>query len=515
MQTAGLSDGTSSSRRAAVRDAGTILTAVLAAYTLLFILWLALRPGDDAARILIADVAFVPAGFAAAVLAWRTSLHRALGEGTRRSWRLLAAALTIWWLGDVVWMFYELVRGEPPFPSAADAFYLAFYPLMMAGLLAFPGAPQTRIERTKFLLDALTVLLGGWMVVWYFVLGPTAVAEDSPLVRTMLSSAYPVGDLVLIFGMASLMLRVPSGAQRPSLALLGGGIAAFLIADLAFGSLSLRDAYAGGDWPDGFWMAAALLFGAAAQSQYLRASADGGHERPAPADVQAVSALPYAAVGLGYLLLIVAGRGAPIYPMGGLLFGAIAITAIVLARQLTLMNENIRLLADLRALARTDPLTGLHTRGHFFELAEREFARIRRYGRPLAALMLDVDHFKRVNDHFGHPAGDEVLRMVARRLTADLRDVDLAGRYGGDEFVALLPESTVETAAVIADRLRARIASATAGTGTQQIAATVSLGVAGAEGCADLAALLRRADEALYQAKAGGRNTVRRHVPAP
>ncbi|HXF82358.1 MAG TPA: GGDEF domain-containing protein [bacterium] len=485
------------------------MTAALIVYGLLFVLWLIARPGAAETRALIADGAFVPSGLAVAVLAWRTARQRGLSSATRGAWRAIAAAVTLWWLGDVTWLVYSAVLGEPPFPSAADAFYLPFYPLMMVGLLAVPGDPQNRVERTTFLLDALTVLLGGWMVVWYFVLGPIAVQEGSHPLVTILSAAYPVGDLVLIFGVAAVLLRASSPAERRPLALLGAGGAAFLVADLAFGALSLRDAYAAGDWPDAFWMIAALLFGAAAQAQSQEPAAARPEEPPAPSGVRAVSPLPYAAVGLGYLLLLAAGRATPIYPLGGLLTGAVAITALVLIRQVTLMNEHIRILAELHALARTDPLTELHTRRHFIELAEREYARTRRYGRPLAALMLDVDHFKQINDRFGHGAGDAVLRTVAAQLRASLRDIDLVARYGGDEFIALLPESTVENALDIAERLRARVAAAAGGVGPQRIAATVSVGVASADGTSNLEALLRRVDQALYQAKAAGRNTVR------
>ena len=161
MQTAGRSGAAPSLLRTWGRDPGGILTLVLAVYTVLFLLWLVARIGDASTRTLIADVAFVPSGFAVAVLAWRASLHPALSDRTRRPWRILAAALTIWWLGDVIWVIYEVVLGEPPFPSPADAAYLLFYPLMMVGLLSFPHAPQSRIERTKFAMDAGTVLLGG------------------------------------------------------------------------------------------------------------------------------------------------------------------------------------------------------------------------------------------------------------------------------------------------------------------------------------------------------------------
>jgi len=492
------------------RDRGGIVTLALGVYTLIFLLWMVAGWGGETRRTAISDLAFLPSGLAAALMALRASRH-VLSIRSRRAWVLLTAAFLSWWVGDVVWTYYELVLGEAPFPSIADAGYLLFYLLVLAGLITFPIAPQSRIERSKFWLDAITVLLGGWMVIWYFVLGPTAVEQDSAALLTVLSAAYPIGDLVLIFGIAAILLRTGEEGHRGTLGLLAAGTVSFLIADVAFGYLSLQESYSGGDWPDAFWMVAQLLFVAGAQYQSWQASREEVRDPDQVIEIHPLSPIPFAAVALGYVMLIVAGHSAPIYPLGGLITGAIAVTAVVVARQLMLMNENVRLLGDLRSLVRSDGLTGLATRRYFFELAYREFSRARRYNRPLAALMVDIDHFKPINDQFGHGAGDDVLRMVAAQIREGLREADLAGRYGGEEVVVLLPETPEEAAVAAAERLRRRVAQASVDTAGHRISVTISLGVASADGCADLGAMLRHADNALYRAKEAGRNCVRRY----
>ncbi|MDZ7751938.1 MAG: diguanylate cyclase [Gammaproteobacteria bacterium] len=169
--------------------------------------------------------------------------------------------------------------------------------------------------------------------------------------------------------------------------------------------------------------------------------------------------------------------------------------------------------AALRRTAATDGLTGAYTRGHFFELAEREFERWRRYGHDVAVMMLDVDEFKPLNDAFGHAFGDEVLRALVRTARQALRRSDILGRYGGDEFVVMLPNSSIEEAAETATRLGAAVAAlvlpVSGGAGEAHL--TVSIGVTGISAVdADVEAALKRADKALYDAKAAGRNRVAR-----
>lgn len=182
--------------------------------------------------------------------------------------------------------------------------------------------------------------------------------------------------------------------------------------------------------------------------------------------------------------------------------------SVVLARIQTQVSLR-RLTARVEALAVRDPLTGLYNRRGFYQLAEKEGQRIERFGGTLQAIMVDVDHFKRINDTYGHIAGDEVLAVTARCCEQQLRAVDLIGRWGGEEYAILLPGIDVAGAVKTAERLRDVVASTVIEGTRGAVTVTLSAGVASLdETCADLDALLSRADEAMYDAKRGGRNRV-------
>jgi diguanylate cyclase (GGDEF)-like protein len=168
---------------------------------------------------------------------------------------------------------------------------------------------------------------------------------------------------------------------------------------------------------------------------------------------------------------------------------------------------------ELLNLSRTDPLTQLHNRRYFEERFTAEFSRSKRYRTPLSLLMIDVDHFKQVNDTRGHAAGDQVLKETARRVKSTLRDVDLVARFGGEEFIALLPETGPEEGRAAAERIRAAIEAGEVPHGEQPIRVTASVGLAWypARQIEDHEALVRAADDALYRAKKGGRNRVAAH----
>lgn len=175
------------------------------------------------------------------------------------------------------------------------------------------------------------------------------------------------------------------------------------------------------------------------------------------------------------------------------------------------ISQQVSLERSLERLAYSDALTGLANRRHFDELASREIKRLQREGGPLTALALDVDHFKAVNDRYGHDAGDEVLKSLARHGEQLLRGTDILARFGGEEFTVLLPGATQEQGRNKAEALRKALAAApvTLEAG-EAIHYTVSIGVATLARSeeAQLPALLKRADEALYQAKRSGRNRV-------
>jgi diguanylate cyclase (GGDEF)-like protein len=173
--------------------------------------------------------------------------------------------------------------------------------------------------------------------------------------------------------------------------------------------------------------------------------------------------------------------------------------------------------AELERLATTDALTGLLNRRRFAERLGVELRRAARYGRPVAVVMLDLDHFKQVNDGRGHQFGDRVLVTATRTLRAQVRESDVVGRYGGEEFIVLLPETGLRAATIVAEKLRSAIAAAPFGDEGAALQLTISAGVAAYPECGavDEDALVRLADEALYQAKRAGRNRVMTAEPGP
>jgi diguanylate cyclase (GGDEF)-like protein len=180
-------------------------------------------------------------------------------------------------------------------------------------------------------------------------------------------------------------------------------------------------------------------------------------------------------------------------------------------RMLTYGNvrDLVRGVDEMADLAMKDALTGIPNRRYFMMRLDSEWKRYRRYGRPLSLLTLDIDHFKSINDRFGHDVGDETIIAVARLCQAKIRDSDVAARIGGEEFAILLLETDFVEARVVAERLRAAVAERPIACRNQEIAVTVSVGAAPAdEMTAEPAELMKRADEALYAAKRGGRNRV-------
>jgi diguanylate cyclase (GGDEF)-like protein len=151
----------------------------------------------------------------------------------------------------------------------------------------------------------------------------------------------------------------------------------------------------------------------------------------------------------------------------------------------------------------------VYNRRHVEDVLRRELDRASRHERPLALAMVDADHFKAINDTYGHQAGDEVLRTISERCQRTLRSHDVFGRYGGEEFVVVFPETSLADAGAVAERLRAAVADRPVQIGDQTLPVTVSIGLAAFAPGLDLEKLFQRADSALYSAKQDGRNLVR------
>jgi diguanylate cyclase (GGDEF)-like protein len=165
--------------------------------------------------------------------------------------------------------------------------------------------------------------------------------------------------------------------------------------------------------------------------------------------------------------------------------------------------------AELQSQAVTDFLTKLPNRRYFKDRGDEEFKRSRRHPQPLTLLLLDIDHFKNINDRFGHEAGDLVLQQIAANLKANIREIDIPARIGGEEFVALLVNTSLNDAISLAERIRLAISKSVFHVQSQEISCTASFGVALlGDDMVDLNDLIRTADDAMYRAKQAGRNRV-------
>lgn len=183
--------------------------------------------------------------------------------------------------------------------------------------------------------------------------------------------------------------------------------------------------------------------------------------------------------------------------------------AEIFSNEASIAIENARLFQQVQQMAVTDELSGYYNRRHFYKLVDLELARSRRYNHPVSLLMIDLDHFKEINDRYGHATGDQVLKNICNQISLAVRESDTLGRYGGEEFVLLLPETSLDKAVEVAERLCRMIEAYRVVFNGSEISITLSIGVAAiGPDCKDSDSLFQQADLAMYQAKLAGRNRV-------
>jgi diguanylate cyclase (GGDEF)-like protein len=464
-------------------------------------LWQVFRWGHQH-QALIGDLAFFLPNAAGGYCAWRVSRRTDLGRATVRAWRLLSVAIWLYLLGDAIQLVYEVVLHQRPDPTWADAAYIAFYPVACAGLFAFPSRRRTRPERLRSMLDVGTVFVGGATLLWYVALGPAVASKPTFDLPDLVIFAYPIGDLLLLFGVLSLLWRgVPQASVTP-LRIFATGMLVFIAADVTYDYITIHAPYRGGDPVDTLWMLALTILWVAAACQ-LRVGRTPGWVALRPAAARP-SALPHLAVAGSYLLLTVVGlQHLAFDSVGGVLLGAVLLTCLVSARQFAALRDYGWLAIRYQQLASIDGMTGLYNRRHFMEVAEGAFAHAQRLDQPLFALMIDVDHFKQINDVHGHAVGDRVLADLAQTYREHVRPEGVAGRYGGDEYIIMVPGISSLRAIQIAARLTGPPARVTGSDGNP-VTFTVSVGIADCGSCRDLPALLAHADRAMYEAKRAG-----------
>jgi two-component system cell cycle response regulator len=502
---------------------------IITLFCLAFWVVLLVKPGGSGDITLI-DNLFAIAGIVITAFlclgSIRRSLHRGLGDAaSSRSHHIPAALILIGMasLGELVatslWTYYQNFLDQPPFPSWADAAYLCEYPTLLAGILLLPMQRLVAAARLRIAIDSLLIMLAIVTFSWYFVLGPTVLQGGEQSLAKVVSAAYPLADLVLFAAVLILWARSGHAAMRPIVAPLAAGLLLFVVADSVFDYQSLQGTYATGSLIDPLWSLGFLLIGLSTQmlSRYEQQESDARALHAAALPPFWRTLVPYAVLPpMGGLLVYTIHRhGVNSLAVGVYVCGAMLLVLIV-GRQILALLENRHLYRQvaeanlrLQALATTDPLTELPNHRSIVVALDQEIERCRRYSRGCAVLILDLDHFKVLNDTYGHLAGDAALKDAASLMRQTLRTVDTVGRWGGEEFVILLPELHTAEARLIAERLRGAVGSH-AGSTRGRVPITCSIGLAlYPDDGTDRDSLFAAADRAMYAAKTLGRNQVR------
>jgi diguanylate cyclase (GGDEF)-like protein len=404
-------------------------------------------------------------------------------------WYLFAAGQALWSVGDLVYGFNTYVLERLHYPSESDAIYLLGYPLIAAGLFILIRGRTSGRDRAG-LIDACIIATGITLVVWTFVMRDTVTGDGSVLER-MTSLSYPVGDVLLMTMLARLIIA--PGARTASYRLLIVSLGALMTVDVGYAYITTVSTYDGGLIDLG-WLMSYALWGASALHPSMRSLSEVAPDR-AERLTRRRALLLTATTMLAPAILIEQGIFADDIAWEAISAGAVILFLLVLTRMFGLVNQVQDQAAQLDALAHNDALTGVPNRRAWdLELARR-MANARRTGEEVVVAILDLDHFKRFNDQYGHQAGDRLLKEAAAAWRSQLRETDLLARYGGEEFGVCITGMTAPAAA----KLLERVLEAT------PLGQTFSGGVASWTGDEAPERLVARADAALYEAKNAGR----------
>lgn len=489
--------------RRAVQSVGGGTLAAAAAMLAAYGLWQVFRWGGPQHQVLIGGLVFFPVEGCAALLSFRVSRRVDLGRRTCRAWRLIFIGVLCYMLGDLLRLLYAVVPRQGGIPAWTYTMYLGTYVFVFSGLMSFPARRRSGPERLRLMLDMGTVFSGGAVLIWFVGVSPILTEKTGFDRADLISFVFPSSDLLLLFGVLSALWRGAPRSSVTALRIFAVGMLSFIAAELSYDYIAAHSTYLGGDPVDTLWMLAVIIMCVSFACQ-LRTKPDGELAAPQRVGPARPSFVPYLAVAGCYLLLLIVGLKAVRFaPLGGILLGAVVLTIAVSTRQYIALRDLDRLAVRYRELAAIDGTTGLYNRRHFMEGAEVAFAHARRLSQPFTALMIDVDKFKEINDVYGHAVGDRVLAEFARSCREYVRPNDIVGRYGGDEFIIVVPAITSTRAIELADRLTRPTARALGRDG-EYIPYTISVGIAECPPDGDLPTLLMHADLAMYEAKQAG-----------
>lgn len=422
-------------------------------------------------------------------------LWRALTSRRRIVPLLLGIGILSWTLGDGILAAESAGGATPPVPSLADLFYLGFYPIVYVALVLLTRKHLNRLGATT-LLDGAVAGLGAAALCSCFAFNTILHSVGGSAAAVATNLAYPIGDgLLLILAVGG--TAVITGRHKTQWLLVAGAIAITAVGDtFNLFSTSETPSHVGTIFNGIAWPCAILLISIAVWVRPPQRSI-------LSIDVAPGFLLPGLGAGAGLSILVVD----TLHQVTPVAVGLATATLITVGIRLALSVRGLRLLTEKRhRQAITDELTGLGNRRQLFNLLDAFFADYadpETVDRRLSLLYVDLDHFKEINDSFGHSAGDELLRQLGPRLIARLRDTDVLVRVGGDELAVLILDTDSDYAAAVAQRLIGEL-DQPFNLDTISVRVGASIGIASAPADAtDSAGLLRCADLAMYRAKIG------------
>jgi len=518
-----------------------------AAVCTVFLALLLAKPGEDTAIIWFEDVINTVVIGALGIWCVADALWSRSASTTDNSSRYwvsvyLGMSAIVFAIGNGVRMNYDLILHQSATaPSWADTGHMAAYPIMLMGLMRLPIRPLPAASRNQIVIDTVMSITVLATMAWYFLIAPALTGDLS---MGIVQAAYPVWDLLLIAAMLVLSEYSDDPQMKRTLGIAGFGVLFLVAADIMhryvmihFGVRTSMVTDIG--WPVGFGMICfAGLFARRditdeyAATSHVHVGKEAVTFEP-PRPLTAQSFLPYALTPVlialtAWVLLHHETR----LMAAGVYLGGTALMTLIIVRQVTALLDINGMKHDLSAayhnlqvvhealetktkslasatskidgMAAVDPMTGLANHRKFQERLRDELASCEASKSPCSILMIDIDMFKTYNDAFGHPSGDEVLKIVGRLTRDAVRPSDLAARYGGEEFGVILPGADARIAFQVAERIRQKIEKYD----FSYRKITVSIGVSGLPGgsVANPEFWIEDSEAALCRAKYGGRN---------
>jgi diguanylate cyclase (GGDEF)-like protein len=527
---------------------------------LAFVVLLLAFPGGDRAIKVFDDIAGTAVTAVVGLWCLEAVVRRRKLDGGRsasQDWIPISLGLVavLYSIGHGIRTYCDIaLHDRSAMPPWVNAGYLLLYPVLLLALLKLPTIKATS-WKSNVVMDSLMTMTALVTFSWYYVLGPAILTHNIVLSDKFTGTSYPFADLILTFCLIIFTLYSREMGLNNSVKIACLGLIATFVADAGEGYMVAQSGLrlhtiTDIGWPLGYGLIA--FAGLVARREIARRLP---REEPEPK----AEVYPTAAA------LIAAGKQSPWAPLlpysfvpplialvgyvsthnenrtlsAGVYIGSCMVLFLVLMRQVFVIIENNKLTDNLRhayeelqtvhkdletqskslavanerleGLAATDGMTGLANHRKFQERIREEWSKVGETGQACALLLMDVDHFKQYNDTFGHPAGDGVLKSVAKCATDAVRPTDLVARYGGEEFAVILPATEARFAVMVAERIRKRIC----GHEFENREITVSIGLSTITNCnITVEQWISSADSALYDAKHGGRNRVATHGAA-